>query len=187
MFEIFGEFDSVEELNRAAEGLLNEGDTESLLQLAEENGLDPEDADDYIHGGSGQLASLFMAACGRIAVDEKENINQVKHPMEQMAMQTIVTVLKGMLTDSGGLQEEAPSCGVPVLVLRTETERPEAVEAGTVKVVGVEEEAVYENAKLLLTDKREYEKMAKAVNPYGDGHASARIVNAIWEWKNNGR
>ncbi len=101
MFEIFGEFDSVEELNRAAEGLLNEGDTESLLQLAEENGLDPEDADDYIHGGSGQLASLFMAACGRIAVDEKENINQVKHPMEQMAMQTIVTVLKGMLTDDG--------------------------------------------------------------------------------------
>ena len=80
-----------------------------------------------------------------------------------------------------------PICGVPVLVLRTETERPEAVEAGTVKVVGVEEEAVYENAKLLLTDKREYEKMAKAVNPYGDGHASARIVNAIWEWKNNGR
>lgn len=99
MFDKFGEFDSVEELNRTAEGLLKEGDTESLLQLAEENGLDPEDADDYIHGDSGRLASLSMASCGRIAVDERENINQIKHPMERMAMQTIVTVLKGMLTD----------------------------------------------------------------------------------------
>ena len=109
------------------------------------------------------------------------------HPLDVEDMHNLMSRSFLVMTDSGGLQEEAPSCGVPVLVLRTETERPEAVEAGTVKVVGVEEEAVYENAKLLLTDKREYEKMAKAVNPYGDGHASARIVNAIWEWKNNGR
>ncbi len=86
-----------------------------------------------------------------------------------------------ILTDSGGLQEEAPSLGKPVLVLRTETERPEAVEAGTVKVVGVSEDVIYEEAKTLLCDKNAYEKMAKAVNPYGDGHASARIAKAILE------
>lgn len=81
-----------------------------------------------------------------------------------------------VMTDSGGLQEEAPSCGVPVLVLRTETERPEAVEAGTVKVVGVEEDVIYREAVDLLTNPQKYEEMAKVINPYGDGHASERIV-----------
>lgn len=89
-----------------------------------------------------------------------------------------------VMTDSGGLQEEAPACGVPVLVLRTETERPEAAKAGTVKVVGVREDDIYENAGILLTDTTEYEKMAKAVNPYGDGQASERIVKILKEWKN---
>lgn len=88
-----------------------------------------------------------------------------------------------VMTDSGGLQEEAPACGVPVLVLRTETERPEAVEAGTVKVVGVDKDVIYDNAKLLLENEHEYEQMAKAVNPYGDGHASERIAKAIIDWK----
>lgn len=88
-----------------------------------------------------------------------------------------------VMTDSGGLQEEAPACGVPVLVLRTETERPEAVEAGTVKVVGVKEKEIYLNAKALLTDTALYEGMAKAVNPYGDGHACERIVKHLAEWK----
>lgn len=83
------------------------------------------------------------------------------------------------MTDSGGLQEEAPSCGVPVVVLRTETERPEAVDSGTVMVAGVEEDAVYLAVKTLLTDSEKYNKMAKAVNPYGDGHASERIVRII--------
>lgn len=87
-----------------------------------------------------------------------------------------------VMTDSGGLQEEAPACGVPVLVLRTETERPEAVEAGTVKVVGVDENDIYHNAKILLTDPDFYENMAKAVNPYGDGHACERIVQAMLSW-----
>lgn len=87
-----------------------------------------------------------------------------------------------VMTDSGGLQEEAPACGVPVLVLRTETERPEAVEAGTVKIVGVDENNIYENAKLLLTNKAEYDKMARAINPYGDGHACERICDAILNW-----
>ena len=84
-----------------------------------------------------------------------------------------------ILTDSGGLQEEAPALGKPVLVCRTETERPEAVEAGTVKIVGVSEENIYNEAVLLLENKTEYEKMAKAVNPYGDGKASEKIVKIL--------
>lgn len=84
-----------------------------------------------------------------------------------------------IMTDSGGIQEEAPSLGKPVLVLRTETERPEAVQAGTVKVVGVEQDVIYNNAKTLLTDKSAYDKMSLANNPYGDGTASKRTVQAI--------
>ncbi|MGN0180453.1 MAG: non-hydrolyzing UDP-N-acetylglucosamine 2-epimerase [Monoglobaceae bacterium] len=86
-----------------------------------------------------------------------------------------------VLTDSGGLQEEAPSLGKPVLVLRNETERPEAVEAGTVKIAGVDEENIYKMTAELLNNSDEYKKMARAVNPYGDGHASERIVKAIIE------
>jgi UDP-N-acetylglucosamine 2-epimerase (non-hydrolysing) len=84
-----------------------------------------------------------------------------------------------ILTDSGGVQEEAPSLGVPVLVLRDTTERPEGIEAGTLKLAGTDEENIYSLAKELLTDKDEYEKMSKASNPYGDGKASERIVEAI--------
>ncbi|MBY0097152.1 non-hydrolyzing UDP-N-acetylglucosamine 2-epimerase [Mesobacillus maritimus] len=84
-----------------------------------------------------------------------------------------------ILTDSGGVQEEAPSLGVPVLVLRDTTERPEGIEAGTLKLVGTNEEIIYTVAKELLTNPSEYEKMSKASNPYGDGKASQRIVQAI--------
>ncbi len=84
-----------------------------------------------------------------------------------------------ILTDSGGIQEEAPSLGKPVLVLRDTTERPEGIEAGTLKLVGTEEETIYEETKKLLSDKSEYEKMSNASNPYGDGLASKRIVDAI--------
>ncbi len=84
-----------------------------------------------------------------------------------------------VLTDSGGIQEEAPSLGKPVLVLRDTTERPEAVEAGTVKLIGTERERVYKETKYLLTDSVEYERMANTCNPYGDGKASKRIVDAI--------
>ena len=86
-----------------------------------------------------------------------------------------------VMTDSGGLQEEAPALGKPVLVLRKETERPEAVQAGTVKLAGVEEEAVFSLARELLTDQSAYSAMAHAVNPYGDGRACRRIADAI-EW-----
>ena len=84
-----------------------------------------------------------------------------------------------IMTDSGGIQEEAPSLGKPVLVLRDTTERPEGIDAGTLKLVGTDEEIIYEEAKKLLSDKKEYEKMSHASNPYGDGHASERIVDAI--------
>jgi len=100
-------------------------------------------------------------------------------PLDVEDMHNLMARSYLVMTDSGGLQEEAPSCGVPVLVLRTETERPEAVEAGTVKVVGVEEADIYNNGKELLTQKEKYKEMAHAVNPYGDGHASERIVKHL--------
>lgn len=84
-----------------------------------------------------------------------------------------------ILTDSGGVQEEAPSLAVPVLVLRDTTERPEGIEAGTLKLAGTEEETIYQMATELLTNSTEYKKMAHAANPYGDGQASRRICDAI--------
>ncbi len=87
-----------------------------------------------------------------------------------------------ILTDSGGIQEEAPSLGKPVLVLRDTTERPEGVQKGTLKLVGTNEEEIYKQTKLLLDNKEEYNKMAKATNPYGDGFASKKIVDAIIDY-----
>ena len=84
-----------------------------------------------------------------------------------------------VLTDSGGVQEEAPSLGKPVLVMRETTERPEAVTAGTVRLVGTNEHAIVDGISQLLTDERAYAAMAKAVNPYGDGRAAQRCVGAI--------
>jgi len=86
-----------------------------------------------------------------------------------------------ILTDSGGIQEEAPSLGKPVLVLRDTTERPEGIEAGTLKLVGTDSEVIYRETMRLLTDKAEYDRMSKACNPYGDGTASKQIVDAIIE------
>lgn len=84
-----------------------------------------------------------------------------------------------ILTDSGGIQEEAPSLGKPVLVMRDTTERPEGIEAGTLKLVGTEEQVIYENFKLLLENPEEYKKMSTASNPYGDGFASKRIADLL--------
>ena len=111
-------------------------------------------------------------------LDDIRNIKLID-PLDVLDMHNLIARSYMVMTDSGGLQEEAPSFGKPVLVMRTETERPEAVEAGTVKVVGVLEEDIYREAKLLLDDKKEYDKMAHAVNPYGDGHASEKIVNIL--------
>lgn len=104
------------------------------------------------------------------------------HLIEPLDYEPLVTLMARcylVLTDSGGIQEEAPSLAKPVLVLRDTTERPEAIEAGTVKLVGTDREVIVGTAKKLLTDKEEYLKMANAVNPYGDGQASNRIVHNL--------
>ena len=104
------------------------------------------------------------------------------NPIQVQDMHNLMAKSYLVLTDSGGLQEEAPSLGKPVLVARNETERPEAVQAGTVKVIGTELERVVSETSLLLDDDAEYQRMARSVNPYGDGHASERILEAIRYW-----
>ena len=84
-----------------------------------------------------------------------------------------------MLTDSGGIQEEAPALGKPVMVMRDTTERPEGIEAGTLKLVGTDEETIYQNFSELLSDREAYMKMSRASNPYGDGYASERIADIL--------
>ncbi|MGI6085355.1 MAG: non-hydrolyzing UDP-N-acetylglucosamine 2-epimerase [Acetivibrionales bacterium] len=100
-------------------------------------------------------------------------------PLNVQDMHNLMNKSTLIMTDSGGLQEEAPSLGKPVLVLRNETERPEAVKAGTVKLLGTDAETVYNEARRLLEDSNEYLRMAKAINPYGDGQASKRIIEAL--------
>lgn len=100
-------------------------------------------------------------------------------PMDAVEMHNLMARCSFFMTDSGGIQEEAPALGKPVLVLRRETERPEAIEAGTVRLAGVEEDAVYAAATRLLDDRAAYDAMAHAVNPYGDGHACPRIADAL--------
>lgn len=100
-------------------------------------------------------------------------------PLDLKDMHNLMCRSFFVMTDSGGLQEEVPSMGKPVLVLRNVTERPEGVEAGTLKLAGTEEDVIYRMAKELLDDKEEYEKMAQAKNPFGDGQASRRIVESI--------
>ncbi|MGN9164432.1 non-hydrolyzing UDP-N-acetylglucosamine 2-epimerase [Tissierellaceae bacterium HCP3S3_D8] len=102
-------------------------------------------------------------------------------PLDYEPFTNLMARVHLVVTDSGGLQEEAPTLGKPVLVVREETERPEGVEAGTAKLVGTRYENIYKNLNLLLSDRTEYEKMAKAVNPYGDGRAAKRIVDIIVE------
>lgn len=109
----------------------------------------------------------------------EHNRIQLIEPLEVIDFHNFVAKAHLILTDSGGIQEEAPSLGVPVLVLRDTTERPEGIEAGTLKLVGTDEDAIYETANLLLTNDEEHKKMARASNPYGDGQASRRIADAI--------
>lgn len=104
-------------------------------------------------------------------------------PLEYDSFANMIGRSTLILTDSGGIQEEAPAIGKPVVVLRTETERPEAVEAGTVAIAGVSFDAIYNITAELLRDDAKYRRMSDAINPYGDGMASTRIVEAIKLWK----
>ncbi len=116
---------------------------------------------------------------------DSERVSLVE-PLDYEPFANLMSKSYLILTDSGGLQEEAPALGKPVLVLRENTERPEAVEAGTVKLVGTKREDVYRATHELLRDESKYLAMAQAVNPYGDGHASERIVQALyhhWGWR----
>lgn len=116
------------------------------------------------------IANEIFGTCSRIKMIE---------PLEVFDFHNFQNRAYIILTDSGGIQEEAPSLGKPVLVLRDTTERPEGISAGTLKLVGTDETVIYEETKKLLVDKSAYEKMSKASNPYGDGNASKYIVDAI--------
>ena len=117
-----------------------------------------------------QAAEEELGACDRIRIIE---------PLEVIDFHNFLANSYMILTDSGGIQEEAPSLGKPVLVMRDTTERPEGIKAGTLKLVGTDEQVIYDNFKLLLENKVEYEKMAKASNPYGDGFACKRIADIL--------
>ena len=123
-----------------------------------------------------EVASEVFDGCDRIRLIE---------PLEVFDFHNFQNRSYVILTDSGGIQEEAPSLGKPVLVLRDTTERPEGIKAGTLKLVGTDEETIYEETKKLLTNQDEYDSMSKASNPYGDGHASERIVDAIENYFTN--
>ncbi len=107
---------------------------------------------------------------------------ELLEPLDVLDMHNLIARSYMVMTDSGGLQEEAPAFGKPVWVMRTETERPEAVEAGTVKVVGVKKADIFKKADELLSDSEKYAQMAKSVNPYGDGCASEKICNILLKW-----
>ena len=120
--------------------------------------------------------AVFVVAHKELS--ENPNVRVIE-PLDVFDFHNFMNKAHIILTDSGGIQEEAPSLGKPVLVLRDTTERPEGIEAGTLKLVGTEEENVYNEIKDLLTDKNKYNEMSKAKNPYGDGYASKYIVDEI--------
>lgn len=117
-----------------------------------------------------QAADEELRGCDRIRIIE---------PLDVLDFHNFLNQSYLILTDSGGIQEEAPSLGKPVLVMRDTTERPEGIKAGTLKLVGTDEETIYQEFSRLLSDKSEYEKMSKASNPYGDGFACKRIADIL--------
>jgi len=123
-------------------------------------------------------ATEILGACESVRLIE---------PLDVIAFHNLMARANLILTDSGGIQEEAPSLGKPVLVLRDVTERPEGIDAGTLKLIGTDEEQVYTQSVRLLTDKAEYARMSGAKNPYGDGLASERIADAVCAWENKNR
>ena len=117
-----------------------------------------------------EVADEELRSCERIRLIE---------PLDVLDFHNFIARSELVLTDSGGIQEEAPSLGKPVLVMRDTTERPEGVTAGTLKLVGTDEHVIYDTCRTLLTDRAAYEAMSRAVNPFGDGHASERIAEIL--------
>ncbi len=117
-----------------------------------------------------EAAEQELGGCDKIHIIE---------PLEVLDFHNLLARSYLIITDSGGIQEEAPSLGKPVLVMRDTTERPEGIKAGTLKLVGTDEKVIYDNFRLLLEDKEAYERMAKASNPYGDGNACKRIADIL--------
>lgn len=117
-----------------------------------------------------EAAAAELSGCDRLKLIE---------PLDVIDFHNFLARCYLILTDSGGIQEEAPSLGKPVLVMRDTTERPEGIAAGTLKLVGTDEKLIYDSFKLLLSSREEYEKMSKAVNPYGDGRACERIADIL--------
>ncbi len=154
--ENFG--DSMRNMFRAIRRIVEEYDDEKVIYPIHMNPFVREIADEILSG------------CSKIAVIE---------PLEVTDFHNFLAKCYLVLTDSGGIQEEAPSLGKPVLVMRNNTERPEGVKAGTLKLVGTNEKTIYENFKLLLDDEEKYRKMSETRNPYGDGKASKRIADIL--------
>lgn len=121
-----------------------------------------------------KAAEEELGGCERVRLVE---------PLEVIEFHNLLARSTLILTDSGGIQEEAPSLGKPVIVLRDTTERPEGIAAGTLKLAGTDEETIYTLVRELLTDREAYARMSHASNPYGDGLASRRIADAIVAWK----
>lgn len=119
-----------------------------------------------------EIAERILSASDRVHLVE---------PLDYLPFTNLMSKCYLVVTDSGGVQEEAPSLGKPVLVVRKETERPEGIESGTAKLAGTDRDTIYEYLNTLINNKEEYKKMANAVNPYGDGRAAEHIVNAIKE------
>lgn len=125
-----------------------------------------------------KAADEEFGGCGRV---------RLVAPLEVVGFHNLLARSCLILTDSGGVQEEAPSLGKPVIVLRDTTERPEGIAAGTLKLAGTEEETIYRMIRELLIDEKEYDRMSHASNPYGDGRASGRIADAILDWSKRQR
>jgi len=143
-----------------------------------------------LHDLAGMHADVQFVYPVHLNPNVREPVNQVLsnldnvhliEPLDYLPFVKLMDASYLLLTDSGGIQEEAPSLGKPVLVMRDTTERPEAVEAGTVKLVGANRERIVEAVNRLLTDDTVYQVMARAHNPYGDGHASERILRTLQE------
>ena len=122
-----------------------------------------------------ERAEKELSGCDRIRIIE---------PLEVLDFHNFLARSYMILTDSGGIQEEAPSLGKPVLVMRATTERPEGIKAGTLKLVGTDEEVIYSNFSRLLTNEEEYKKMSHASNPYGDGTACKQIADILSKYNN---